>query len=141
MGTPYSVIFERFLSKIEDYTLLQDILSEPGYANSLMLDYLNSSIPKFTYARDEIKVRDNETEQFECELSEREIEIIATLMQVEYLSPKILRSDTLENFLGSKDFETYSPANLLKETRITRENIINEAKALMVEYYYIERND
>lgn len=134
MTTLYEEIFERFTSKIEDYDLLgmfQDEIEE------ILADFLRSSIPKFTYCAKDLANRDDVLKQFNIELIDMEKEILSLLMVVEYLSPKIIRSELLEQRLGSKDFQLWSPANQLKETRELRESAKNEAKNLMVEYYYL----
>lgn len=134
--TPYSSIFDLFLSKIEDYEIKNDILTDPDFANEILLGFLKSAIPKFTYSTKDLSDRDDTLLQFNIDLSSMEQEILSTLMVVEYLSPKILRTDLLENNLGSKDFRQYSPANQIKEVRELRESIKTEANSLMVEYYY-----
>lgn len=141
MNTPYSVVYDRFLQKIEDYTVLKDIVDDPTYIQKLLLGFLNGAITKFTYARKEVHDRDNTLKQFNIILSERETEILSLLMVYEYLYPKLVRTETLEQRLGSKDFVNYSPAKLLQELRELRKSVKTEADELMVEYYYMERTD
>ena len=147
MPTKFDEIYDIFLGKIEDYEILdiinkiredfqddeqkiQNILSE------LFFIYLKSSINKFTDCTQDLSKRNDESFQFELSLTGMEIEILATLMVVEYLSPKVIRSENLESYLGSKDFRQYSPANQLKETRSLREAVQLEASSLILDYYY-----
>lgn len=134
--TPYSEIYEIFLGKIEDYEIKKKLELEFEFAQEMLFDFLRSAIPKFTYSTKDLSNRDNTLLQFNIQLTDMEKEILSTLMIVEYLSPKILRDEYLENHLGSKDYRTFSPANQLKEVKELRESIKSEANSLMIEYYY-----
>jgi len=139
--TSYDEIYERFLSKIEDYSLLKEISTDIDYAKSLMLDYLKAAIPKFDYIDRERLRRDDVTQTFSVELTDKEQEILSTFMVVSYLSPKILRDEALEQRLGSKDYTTYSPAKLIEQIRALRVDFENEANNLMTMYYYTKDLD
>lgn len=134
--TQYSEIYALFLGKIEDYDIKNKLQVDFEFVNELLYDFLKSAIPKFTYSVKDLSNRDDVLMQFKFQLNDMEKEILSTLMVVEYLSPKILRDELLEDKLGSKDFRIFSPANQLKETRELRESFKNEANLLMIEYYY-----
>lgn len=134
--TTYDEIYSRFLGKTEDFSMQQILMLEYEQGQEMLLDFLKSSIPKFTYSKKDLSDRDDLMTKFNLALDDLEQEILSTLMVVEYLSPKILKSDLLESQLGSKDFRTFSPANQLKEIRELRDSYKQEANSLMVEYYY-----
>lgn len=137
--TPYIEIYGRFLSKIRDYPLLEEMSKENGkeFVESVMHDYLISAIANFTYgSSSKLKDRDSDLKQFNQELSDVEIEILAKLMLIEYLSPIIVSSDKIEFHLSSKDFRTWSPANLIQQLRNIRDDEKNDTKLLMVQNYY-----
>lgn len=134
--TNYTEIYELFLSKIEDNYIKDKLELDVEFANEILLDFLRSAIPKFTYSSKDLSQRDDSLFTFNFHLTMMEKEILSTLMVVEYLSPKILRDELLEDRLGSKDFRTFSPANQLKEMRELRTSFKEEANSLMVEYYY-----
>lgn len=134
--TPYDDIYGMFLSKTEDYDIAKRISEDPDKGKELLLEFLVSAIPKFTYSIKNLSDRSDLSHQFNIYLSDLEKEILAVLMVVEYMSPKMLRSDLLENTLGSKDFKSWSPANQIKEIRAVRETYQREANSLMTEYYY-----
>lgn len=137
--TSYDEIYERFLSKIEDYDLLKEINEDAEFARAMMLDFLKGAIPQFAYTSlDFNEITDHENEHFKLTLSSMEKEILARLMVVEYLSPKLLRTEMFEQRLGSKDFKTFSPGNLLKELQHLREQEASDANTLMLQYYYME---
>ncbi|MGG3987518.1 hypothetical protein [Bacillus smithii] len=136
--TPYDEIFILFLSKIEDYELKNDLQTDPDFAKEKMLDWLISAIPKFTYCTKDLSQRDDANQAFTETLTQLEKEILSTLMVVEYLSPKVLRSEYFETYLGSKDFANYSPANQLKEVNNLKKSIKEEADSLMIQYYFMQ---
>lgn len=72
--------------------------------------------------------------EFEEDLTDLEEEIIANMMVLEWLSPKIYHMDMLEYRLGSKDFEQWSPANQLKEMKDLRKQTLQEIDTLIVKY-------
>lgn len=134
--TTYEDVYSLFLSKIEDFDIKNTMELDYELGQELLNDFLKSSITKFTYCVKNLFDRDDNFGQFNIELSEMEKEILSTLMVVEYLSPKILRDELLENNLSSKDYRLFSPANQIKEVRELRELYKSEANSLMIEYYY-----
>lgn len=134
--TTYDEIFGLFLSKVEDFEIQNKLQMEIDFAKEMLFDFLRSAIPKFTYSTKDLSNRDDTLLQFNIALTDMEKEILSTLMVVEYLSPKIIRDEYLESYLGSKDYKTFSPANLLKELKDLRKTFKDEANSLMVEYYY-----
>ncbi|MED4883904.1 hypothetical protein [Bacillus smithii] len=136
--TPYDEIYELFLSKIEDYALKNDLQNDLQFAKEKMFDWLKSAIPKFTYCTKDLSQRDEVNQAFTETLNDMEKEILSTLMVVEYLSPKVLRSEYFETYLGSKDFANYSPANQLKQVNNLKKSIKEEADSLMIQYYFMQ---
>ncbi|MGG3892020.1 hypothetical protein [Metabacillus fastidiosus] len=136
MTTSYNEIYSLFLSKIEDYEIHEKLKTQYEFAQEILFDFLRSSIPKFTYSIKNLSNRDDVLFQFNLQLSDIEKEILATLMVVEYLSPKILREEYLESGLGSKDYRNFSPAKQLETMTKLRESFKAEANSLMIEYYY-----
>lgn len=134
--TSYDEIFDLFLNKINDYYIKNQIEINITFANEILLGYLKSAIPKFTYSTKELSKRDDSLFQFNIELNELEKEILSILMVVEYLSPKMLREEYLQNRLGSKDYTNFSPTNQLKQLRELKKDVISDANLLMIEYYY-----
>lgn len=136
MNTRYEEVYGRFLGKIRDYTLLDEIERDKDFVKSILHDYLLGAIANFTYSPKNLKKRNDELEHFESELSNLEIEILAKLMIVEYLSPIITDSKRIEFQLNSKDFRTYSPTNLMRELGSIQERERSQATELMVENHY-----
>jgi len=74
--------------------------------------------------------------EFIEDLSELEEEIIANMMVLEWLKPKINHMDLLEYRLGSKDFQMFSPSGHLKEIRGLKKDTESEIDSLIVKYSY-----
>ncbi|KOS61438.1 hypothetical protein FJQ98_16685 [Lysinibacillus agricola] len=135
-STSYSDIFGLFLDKVNDYYIKNQLENNPVFADEILLGYLRSAIPKFTYSTKNLSNREDALFQFNICLSDMEKEILATLMIAEHLSPKIISEDYVYNKIGSKDYNQHSPANQLKQLLELRKGIIDEANLLMIEYYY-----
>lgn len=134
--TSYDDVFGLFLSKTDDYDIVKELNEDIDMGKEMLVDFLKSAIPRFTYSIKDLSNRSDLMQEFNITLTELEKEILATLMIVEYLSPKVLRSNLLESRLGSKDYKEFSPANQLKEIRELRKYFKSEADGLMNEYYY-----
>lgn len=134
--TSYEEIYDLFLNKIHDYYIKNQIETNIDFAKDIMLGYLRSSIPKFSYCEHDLSNRNDTLNQFNKHLSDIEKEILSLLMVVEYLSPKMLREEYLQNRLGSKDYDTFSPSNQLNQLRELKKDVVQDANILMIEYYY-----
>ena len=79
-STPFSVVYDRFLSKITD-DMYMEITQEE--TNALLFELLISALPWFEFPRVNLN---NKTEtEFLVPLTEEEINIIATYMTVEWI--------------------------------------------------------
>lgn len=135
-STSYSDVFDLFLNKINDYFIKNQLELNIVFANEILLGYLRSAIPKFTYSTKDLSKRDDDLFQFNVCLTDMEREILSILMVSEHLSPKIVSEDYVYSKLGSKDYNQFSPYNQLAQLRALRESIKDEANLLMIEYYY-----
>ena len=109
MATHVDEIFSRFLSQIEDESLLEideEILEE------LMYDYLCKSIVDFNVCTKDLRINP-QTNEIVSDLGEDEAQILAFGMVIHYLTPKILREENLQQMVTSSDFSKLSNANML----------------------------
>ena len=121
MATPYSDVFNVFLGKITDYDLpkFNDIDRE-----DILEGYMVSACVKFNkVCLVDLYDRNNDSKQFNNDLDDEIIDIITENMLVEWLKPKLLSTENLENALSTKDFSLFSPANLLGNIRETMKEI------------------
>lgn len=109
--TPYTVIYDRFLSKVTDFDLVQLTETE---VYDIAATYLPAAVAEFQDCKQDLTDVDKVKEEFNNELTDLEIEILANFMAIEYLLSKYVRTQALLKYtLFSKDFDTYSPSNLL----------------------------
>ena len=101
MGAPYETIYSRCLAKLEDPTLLQ--LPEEDL-EEMLHDYMLSAIAKHRQCDHDLSDRDDELKQFNSDLTDLEVEILAILM----LLPMIASMGT-GNKLDPTNLENYDP--------------------------------
>lgn len=129
-GTPYSVIYETFIRKIKDFDFISldyDIFQ--FYVNG----YLKSAIANFPNCT-EIQDRDDINEVFKCNLSLLIIEALAHLMIEEWISPQLYNELNIKQFIGDKDYKTFSQANHLDKLQKLKDFSNNEAKRKIMQY-------
>ncbi len=134
MATPYSLIHQRALSKFADY----DILRVPVQDRERVLNqYLYSSIGEFApVCRSDLSDRDEMLFQFNQDLTEAEVEILAIGEAYFWIQPHVLSSENLHNMFSVKDANFFSPANLLKEMQALRDALWKEFRRRIVDYTY-----
>lgn len=132
MATSYQEIYARFLPKITDYSFVS---MADGEIEDHLETFLKSSIIKFRYC-DKLTERDETLKTFINDLTDEEKEILACLMSVEYLSPKLLTDDLLKQTLNTKDYYIASQANHIKEIRDLYALFKKEASNLMILYTF-----
>lgn len=131
--TLYSELNNWFLNKISDYSFLT--LTDVEIDNILSM-YMKSAITKFGECKQDLSLRDDVLKQFNIDLEDGELEILATLMIVEWLTPKIHTGELLRQKLGDKEYKIYSQANHLKEVRELRDAMKEESENLIMDYSY-----
>ena len=131
MGTQFEEIFGVFLSKVSDYSFIS--LTEEQLDGQLF-DYLRSAIPKFRKVK--VDLSDRFDDSFADDLSDEEIEILATLMLVEYLKPIMINSRNLKQNLTDREYKVYSQANHLKQLMDLYKEMRKEAVNLVRDYSY-----
>ena len=137
MATPFSDVYERFLSKVNDYDYIN---LEQEDLEDILKGYLISAITMFRKCKKDLSDRDSETNQFNETLDDEEIEILALGILWNYLSPKIYTGELMKQSLSSKDYKLFSQANFLKELRQLRDDTKRDMNELLVSYSY-SRND
>jgi hypothetical protein len=130
LPTLFEEVYDAFLSQIEDSRFI-----EIDEDNSLKKRYLINSIARFHRCKLDIKKRTDT--YFEEELTDQDILILATLMVVEYLSPKILSLKNLEQTMSTKDFSMTSQAAHLRQLSDLKKDRQSEVNKLLVEYTYL----
>jgi hypothetical protein len=131
MGTPYSEIYDIFFSMITDY----EFLALPTeIQDEILYGWLLNAIASFDKCKNDLSDRDDILMEFKFTLTEVEKLILAKLMLVNWLNPKLYSLELLRNNITTKDFNSYSNANILKEIRDTYSNAQKDVKREIVKY-------
>lgn len=120
MSVPYDVFIDAFLSKITEFEFIE--LPEEsrtaiidGYMKRAMSDFRRNCKYDFMSCADDgareyaVDIPDNDIDEI--------VEIVSEGMLVQWMKPYIYRQEILENTLSTRDFTTYSPAELLNRVR------------------------
>lgn len=137
MATPYTDVYEFFLSKISDYSFLN--MSDEEIEEDLGI-YLKSSIINFDTSVSDLYDRDEVLKQFSADLSDKEKDILASLMVVYYLKSKVVTSDTYKLAMSDSDYKIYSQANHIKELLNLYKEMRGEVEVLMTKFSYSKKD-
>ena len=134
--TAYTTIYNSFLDKVNDYDLA-DMTAE--LAQTSMRGWLNQAVVRFL---ESCKKDLSQTEEggFTEDLDLTEIDILTEGMVEAWLKPMRNNLDLLRNALSTKDFTTFSPANLLDKVNNTYSMAHANFLSRIKEYSFI-RND
>ena len=137
MATPFKEIYDRVYNKISDYSFTKLTQDE---VEDVLESFLLSALVKFKTCKKDLSNRDLTLKQFNEDLTDEEKEILATLICVEYLTPKLITDELLQQRLSTKDYNLYSQANQIKEIRELREKFKSEANQMMINYSYSKKS-
>lgn len=139
MSIPYDTFVGAFLSKITEYDLLD--MPEDDQAQTVDV-YLKRAISAFKYVcgYDLISTANDEYREFEVDIADTDmdelIEIISEGMLVQWLKPYVYRQELLQNVLNTRDFTTYSPAELQMRVGNTYKKAQDDYTQMIREYSY-----
>ena len=116
MSIPYDAFVGAFLSKITEY----DLLSLSEFDQEQTVDaYMKRAVSAFKYicAYDLTENADDENRVYNVDVADGDadelVEIVSEGMLVQWLKPYLYKQEILQNVLNTRDFTTYSPAELL----------------------------
>ncbi|WP_323709345.1 hypothetical protein [Mammaliicoccus sciuri] len=133
--TDFTLIYDKFLSKLTDFSYLQ---LEKEVLESDLKTRLIIALSDFTTLDEDKKLYDDHSDCFIENLSVEEQEILARLMVVNYLDRFIFSEDLLKSSLNSKDYKQYSPTNLVKELRQLKSQFQSSVDTKMNAYSHSE---
>lgn len=116
MSVPYDIFADAFLAKVSEF----DFLRLGDYERNHLIDgYMKRSIAEFrkNCRYDLSSTADDMVREFDVEIAKEDIDevvnIVSEGMLVQWMKPYTYRQENLENALNTRDFTTYSPAELL----------------------------
>ena len=131
MATPYSNIFTRFLRKIYDISLANNLVTNVSLAESQMIGYMNSAVENYTQCLVDLNDKDDTLKRFNQTLKSYDEEIISILMTVEWVTPFITSVMNLQPFLNDSEFKGFSQANFLDVKKELKKDLMAEAETLI----------
>lgn len=132
--TKYSEIYNRAMFRFSDYSFLN---LEDEIRNHIMQNFLKQAIVDFKPScKVNLENFNDELEEFNEDVGDEEQEILALGIAYYWLSHKALNSELLRNTMLRKDYNTYSPANLLKEICSLRDELRKEYRGKINEYSF-----
>lgn len=141
MGTPFTAIYKRFLSKITDYKLLE--LSDEQVVE-MMLGYLESAIAKCKELRANslLYEYDEESDEyyFTYTLTNLEKEVLALGMVQEWLDPQIESVLVTTQFISGRQENFFAQHNHLNMLMNLQTKIKRERKQLISDYKTMHNN-
>lgn len=134
MPTPFADVYTRAIFRFADYEFLkQDVVTR----EHVLEKYLISAKTEFQkVCQIDLGDCDYDLKQFNHELDDEVMEILALGVAFYWLSYRALNSELLKNVLNSRDYYYYSPANLLKEVQTLRKTLRDEFNGRMRQYSY-----
>jgi hypothetical protein len=133
MATSFDILFKRFFNKVTDPDLASLL---PDTIDSITIEFMQSAIVRFQKCKQDINTIDTVLQQFNVDLNQVEIEILANWMVYEWTSQQIFRVELLRQSLSSKDYAMYSQANHLDKMLLLRQQIYNDTNQMITDYTY-----
>ena len=116
MSVSYDLFTGAFLAKISEFEFLQ---LPTAYRTDLIDGYMKRAVAEFKHicVYDLMNAMNDETREFTIDIEDDDIDEIVNIvsegMVVQWLKTYIYTQELLANSLNTKDFTTYSPAELL----------------------------
>lgn len=129
--TPYSDIYEMFLSKLTYYGLID---LEEADLEIVLFPYLKTSISRFVECKQDLSNRDDIAKTFNITLSDIEIEILSEIMLSAWTKNNLYNHDLFNSFFNTGDIKTHSPANLMKQIQSAYNTSVQEYDNLIMRY-------
>lgn len=139
MGVPYDVFAGAFLAKISEYSFLS--LAEEDRTE--MVDgFMKRALSAFrkNCKYDLFTTGNDTTRTFSVDIPEADLTEIADIvsegMVSQWLKPYVNKQENLENVLNTRDFTTYSPAELLMRVGNAYAKVQKDYTNMIREYSY-----
>lgn len=125
MATPYEKIYERFLNSVTDFNLAE---LDDNTLDEMLRDWLHKAIVRTRTSSD--LSRDDETDVFNNDLSDLDIELLSLGMKLAWLDQTLASTELTLQFIGGKEEKWFSQATHISELRALREDTKLEIQKL-----------
>lgn len=139
MSVPYDKFTEAFLSKVTEFEFVN---MRDFERNSLIDGYMKRAISAFKSVcqYDLSSTADDVIREFNVDIPAEDIdeivEIVSEGMLVQWMKPYTYKQENLELVLNTRDFTTYSPAELLNRISSAYAKVQKDFVSMVREYSY-----
>lgn len=140
MSVPYDRFTEAFLSKISEF----DFVSLRDFERNGLIDgYMKRAVASFKKVckYDLAGTGDDILREFMIDIPDEDLDEIADIisegMIVQWMKPYTYRQENLESVLNTKDFTTYSPAEMLSRICSAYASAKRDFVNMIREYSYV----
>lgn len=133
MATPYEKIYDRFAQKITDFNLSE---VDDHSLEEMLQGWLNSSIVRIRRCKHDLSLRNDEAQEFEENLSDLEIELLAMGMLDAWISQYLNSTENVLQFIGGKEEKFYAQSSHMAEIRSIKDENLREMNKLHNYYTY-----
>ena len=138
MSVSYDVFAGAFLSKVTEYTFIQ---LQDENRTAIVDGFLRRAITKFAkVCKYDMSSNDDDNRVFNVDIPQDDLEeivdIVSEGMLEQWMKPYVYRQENLENILNSRDFTTYSPAELLLRISNAYAKVQKDYTNMIREYSY-----
>lgn len=139
MSLSYDLFIGAFLAKISEYEF---ITMEEETRTEIVDGYLKRAAAEFrkNCKYDLASFADNEMRVFDVEADDEDIDelvnIISEGMLIQWMKPYLYRQENLQNVLNTRDYTTYSPAELLHRISSAYAKVQKDYTQMIREYSY-----
>lgn len=139
MSIPYDLFTDAFLSKITEYKFLK---LDDENRTAIVDGYMKRAISSFkkVCVYDLAATGDDVIREYKVDIPQEDIDEIADIvsegMLVQWLKPYTYQQELLENVLNTKDYTTYSPAELLLRVGNAYKQVQKDYTQMIREYSY-----
>lgn len=138
MSVAYDVFLQAFLDKVTEY----DFPSDQFERTSMVDRYMHRAIAEFgkICKYDLVSTADDNIREFAVDIPADEIieivDIVSEGMLVQWMRPYVYKQEVLENQITTRDYTTYSPANILNAIRSAYKEAQRDFVSMVREYSY-----
>ena len=121
--TTFQNIYDVFLSMVTDDMYME---LDQRETDAMLFELLQNALPWFEFPRFNLYDYDTELEEYNCQLTQEEIRIIATYMLVEWLGQQLATVELVRMKYSGSDFKFTSQANHMHKLKDLRKEAKND---------------
>lgn len=139
MAISYDAFAQAFLAKVNEYDFIQMEISD---RQEIVDGYLKRAVSEFrkNCLYDLFTTADDVAREFAVDINQADedelIDIISEGMLMQWMKPFVYRQENLELHLNTRDFTSYSPAELLSKIGSAYKEVKRDYVQMIREYSY-----